>query len=38
VGDSSTGYLTCAQGYSVVTVHDISANARVNADFYVLVN
>jgi hypothetical protein len=38
VGDPGTAYLTCATGYSVVTVHDISANARVDADFYVLVN
>jgi hypothetical protein len=38
VADSSTAYLGCAQGYSPVTVHDISSDARANSSFSVLIN
>jgi hypothetical protein len=35
IGDPSTGYLSCAQGESVVTIHDISLNAAADTTFAV---
>ena len=35
IGDPSTGYLSCAQGDSVVTIHDISLNAAADTTFTV---